>query len=552
MSKREIDPISLEIQWQRLISIMDEVDNATVRTSFSTIVGESRDFACILVDQDGSSLCQSSFSPPNFCVVLPRTAKIVLDKFPLETLQEGDVLCTNDPWIGTGHLPDYVVLTPVFFRGKVIAFMGTVAHLADVGGHRGDIEAYDVYTEGIRVPPSKLYEGGVENELLFEIIGNNCRVPHMVLGDLRAIVGTHQIGARRLQEFLVDYEMDDIVDLSDEIHNRSERLMRERIEALPDGVYEFGLDIDGYIETVHLHATVEIRGSDIFVDYAGTSPQTRLGAINCVYNTTYASTLYPFKCALVPGIPNNEGLFRPVTVTAPKGCILNCSDPFPVQARAKVTNNINQVLFGAVWPILGEHAQAGSGSIWPFSVSGELPEYGSFSVHILPHGGRGAMRDLDGLPPIAFPHNSSVTSTEIMETEAPILMLHKAFLPDTAGAGRSRGGIGQIITFRNIADESITARIRPDKMFCEPPGIDGGHPGQVGEVRFNGEVITRFPPLEFKPGDEIEMRMPGGAGFGSVAERDPDQILHDLRMGYITPAAAAADYGLEFEEATTG
>jgi N-methylhydantoinase B/oxoprolinase/acetone carboxylase alpha subunit len=318
-------------------------------------------------------------------VVLPRTCKVVLEKFPAHTLQEGDVLCTNDPWIGTGHLPDYVVLTPVFHKGKMVAFMGTVAHLSDVGGHRGDIEAYDNYTEGIRIPPTKLYHAGQENQLLFEIIGNNCRVPEMVLGDLRAIVGTHYLGARRLREFLNDYEMADIVALSDEIHNRSEVLMRERIEALPDGVYEFGLDIDGYIETVHLHAKVEIRGSDIYVDYSGTSPQTRLGAINCVYNTTYASTLYPFKCALAPRIPNNEGLFRPVHVTAPKGCILNCSHPFPVQARAKVTNNINQVLFGAVWPILGEQAQAGSGSIWPFSVSGQLPGYGAFSAHMLPH-----------------------------------------------------------------------------------------------------------------------------------------------------------------------
>ncbi len=541
----EIDPISLEIQWQRLISIMDEVDNATVRTSFSTIVGDSRDFACILVDQDGSSLCQSSFSPPNFCVVLPRTAKVMLDHFPLETLREGDVLCTNDPWIGTGHLPDYVVLTPVFWQGKMVAFMGTVAHLADVGGHRGDIEAYDVFTEGINIPPCKLYEAGQENQLVFQVIGSNCRVPEMVLGDLRAIVGTHMIGARRLREFLADYDMPDMVNLSDVIHYRSEALMRERISALPDGHYEFGLDIDGYIEIVHLHAKVEIRGSDIYVDYTGTSPQTRLGAINCVYNTTFASTIYPFKCALVAQIPNNEGLFRPIHVTAPPGCILNCQFPYPVQARAKVTNNINQVLFGAVWPVLGEYAQAGAGSIWPFSVSGEAQGYGRFSVHILPHGGRGSMRDMDGLIPIAFPHNSAVTATEIMEIQAPLLTTRKELLPDSAGAGRRRGGIGQVMGFRNIGAEPMTARVRPDKMFCAPPGLNGGSPGKVGEVRMNGEVITRFPPLEFKPGDLIEMRMPGGGGFGPVSEREIERVRDDVAMGYITPQGAKDDYGVE-------
>jgi N-methylhydantoinase B len=544
----QIDPISLEIQWQRLIAIMDEIDNATVRTSFSTIVGESRDFACILVDQDGSSLCQSSLSPPNFCVVLPRTAKVLLETYPLETLQEGDVLCTNDPWIGTGHLPDYIVLTPVFWQGKPVAFMGTVAHLADVGGHRGDIEAYDVFTEGIRVPPAKLYEAGQPNELLFDVIGNNCRVPDLVLGDLRAIVGTHLVGARRLYEFLTDYELNDLVELSDVIHVRSEKLMRERIEALPDGVHEFGLDIDGYIDLVHLHATVEIRGADIYVDYSGTSAQTRKGAINCVYNTTYASTLYPFKCSLVPQIPNNQGLFRPIHVSAPTGSILNCSYPYPVQARAKVTNNINQVLFGAVWPILGEHAQAGSGSIWPFAVHGEEDDYSRYSVHILPHGGRGAMRELDGMIPIAFPHNSSVTPTEIMETQAPILILHKEYLPDSAGPGRQRGGIGQRMTFKSIAQGTMTARIRPDKMFCEPPGLNGGAPGRVGQVRLNGELITRFPPLELEPGAEVELRMPGGGGFGPVSERSRALILSDLESGYITPTGARRDYGLDLND----
>lgn len=540
---RVMDPVSLEIQWQRLISIMDEIDFATVKTSFSTIVGESRDFACILVDQKGDSLCQSRFSPPNFCVVLPRTARHLLAAHPLETLREGDVLCTNDPWMGTGHLPDYVLLTPVFHRGRPVAFMGTVAHLSDVGGHRGDIEAYDVFTEGIRVPPTKLFEEGKPNEFLFEVIGNNCRVPNLVLGDLRAIAGTHQVGARRLREFMDDLELDDLVELSRVIHGRSEDLMRSRIRDLPDGAYEFGLDIDGYIDIVHLHATVRIEGDGIHVDYAGTSPQTRKGSINCAYNTTFASTMYPFKCSLVPQIPNNQGLFSPIRVTAPKGCILNCESTYPVQARAKVTNNINQVLFGAVWSILGEHAQAGSGSIWPFSVHGDLQGYGPISVSCLPHGGRGAMQGMDGQPPIAFPHNSSVTPIEVMETQAPILILHKEYRIDSAGAGRQRGGIGQRLTFRNIAAEPIDGRVRPDKMFCAPPGLDGGRPGVVGEVRWNGEQITRFPPLELQPGDEIELLMPGGGGFGPAAERPREAIAADLEAGFISLAAARADYG---------
>lgn len=543
-----IDAIDLEVRWQRLISIMDEVDNATVKTSFSTIVGESRDFACILVDRDGVSLCQSSLSPPNFCVVLPRTTKVLLSAYPVDTLREGDTLVTNDPWFGTGHLPDYIVITPVFHRNRLVAFMGTVAHLADVGGHPGDIEANDVFTEGVRIPPAKLYEAGQENELLFDIIGGNCRVPNLVLGDLRAIVGTHQVGAKRLREFLDDYDLADLGLMSSEIHGRSERVMRERISELPDGTYEFGLDIDGYRQIVHLHATVRIDGSDVYVDYEGTSPQIPDAAINCTFNTTFASTFYPFKCALVPNIPNNEGLFRPIHVTAPEGSILNTTFPHPVNARAKTTNNINQVLFGALWPAFGEHAQAGSGSIWPFSVSGDTKEHGRFSVHILPHGGRGAMRDLDGLPPIAFPHNSAVTPVEIWESLCPVMITQKALLPDSAGAGRQRGGPGQVMTFKNTGTSTINARVRPDKIYCAPPGLDGAQPGKTGEVLFNGETLSRFPILQFRPGDEIELRMPGGAGFGSPEQREAEKVIDDIAAGILSREAATEVYGLKFAD----
>ena len=542
-----LDPISLEIQWQRLVSMMDEIDDATVRTSFSTIVGESRDFACILVDQDGYSICQSSFSPPDFCVILPRTTRCMLKQFPADTLVEGDVLVTNDAWLGAGHLPDYVVVTPIFWQGRVAAFIGTIAHLSDTGGHPGDIDGYDVYSEGLRLPPCKLYAGGKANSLVFDVIGNNCRVPDLVLGDLRAIVGTHRLGAKRLHEFLRDYALDDLRALSDTIHDSSERLMRQRIAALPDGVHEFGLDIDGYIDQVHLHATVEIRQSDIFVDYTGTSGQTRKGAINCVYNVTYSSTLYPFKCALAAQVPNNEGLFRPIHVHAPQGCILNCEFPFPVRARAKTTNNINQVLFGAVWSILGEHAQAGSGSIWPFSLRGEEEGFGLFSVHILPHGGRGAMQAMDGMIPIAFPHNSTVTPTEIMEVRAPVLIKHKEYLPDSAGPGKYRGGIGQRMTFQSLARNTLTARVRPDKMFCAPPGLAGGEVGRVGTVLVNGQPIDRFPPIPLATGDEIELCMPGGGGFGPVAERPRSAVLRDYRRGYITRAGARRDYGVDVD-----
>jgi len=540
-----IDGITLEILWNRLIAVMNEIDDAIVRTSFSTIVGESRDFGYILTDERGRSLCQSTFSPPNFCVVLPHTAKALLERFPIETLREGDVLATNDPWIGTGHLPDYVMISPVFHRGRIVAFIGSIAHVSDVGGHAGDIEALDVFQEGLRLPPCRLYAAGKANAELFDVIAANCRVPELVVGDLEAMIGTHWIGARRLRELLDDYDLDDLGVIAGEIHGRSERVMRERIAALPDGRTEFGLDIDGYRETVHLHAAIEIAGSDIHVDYEGSSPQTPVAAINCVFNTTFASTMFPFKCALVPEIPNNEGLFRPIHVSAPPGSILNAAFPHPVKSRAKTTNNLNQVIFGALWSVVGEHAQAGSGSIWPFTLRGDEEGYGRFVVDMLPHGGRGALPELDGMVPVAFPHNSVVTPCEIMETKAPVLFLCKELRPDSAGAGRRRGGVGQVIAFRHTGRSDMILSIIPDKVVCEPPGLAGGRSGKLGEVRLNGELLTRFPPIRFRPGDELELSLPGAGGFGPPRERERERIEHDIAMGYVTAAAARHDYGVE-------
>ena len=443
------DPIDFEIKWQRLISIMDEIDNATIKTAFSTIVSDSHDFACILLDSFGNSICQSSFSPPDFCVIIPSTARKIIKKIGVTNINRGDVLVTNDPWIAAGHLPDYAILTPIFIKNKLIGFIGTIAHLADVGGHSGDIIANDVFTEGLCVPPSKLFDKNKENTFIFNIISNNTRVPDLVIGDLRAIVGTHKLGISRINDFLLDYKINSLNGLSLTIRKSSEILLKNKIFELKNGTYEYSLNIDGYFDIVTLKAKITISDYNIYVDYSGSSNQTNKASINCVYNVTHSSTMYPFKCALVPRIPNNTGLFNPIQVFAKKGSILNTTFPHPVQARAKTTNNINQVIFGALDAVFGKYSQAGSGSIWPFSVFG-VDDYGkNFSCHILPHGGRGAMKEMDGLIPIAFPHNSVVTPIEIMELKSPIIFDMKELIPNSGGPGSYRGGLSQRIKIRN-------------------------------------------------------------------------------------------------------
>lgn len=539
-----IDPITLEIQWQRLVTIVDEIDTATIRTSFSTIVGESHDFGCVLMNADGAGLAQSQWSPPGFSTRLPRTTRAMLAKFPKETLQPGDVLITNDPWLGSGHLPDYKVISPVFHKGRLVAFLGTAAHVSDVGGHRGDLEAVDVFQEGTRVPPTYFYRAGEPVEVVHEFIAANCRVPDMVMGDLQAIVGTHRIGARRLQEFLEDYGLDDVEALSAEILSRSEGALRRAIEALPDGINTFEVTADGYFEPVTLRLRVEIKGSDMYFDFAGTSGEQRNAAINSSYNMTYANTVYPIKCMLVPRIPNNDGMVRPLHVDVPEGCILNCRFPAPVRARAKIGKHLPPLIFGALAPLLEREAIAAAGGIFPFHFTGTDRRFGTFAVHVLPHGGLGATHDADGWLPVAYPHNSTLTPTEIMEIQSPVIMERKELLADSGGPGRRRGGLGQEIVLRCYADEPITLTIRPDLLKFPAPGLMGGHPGALGEVWINGTKVERFPPFEFKAGDVCVIRVPGAGGFGLPREREPDLVRRDVELGFVTPEAAREIYGI--------
>jgi N-methylhydantoinase B len=542
--RQAIDPITLEIQWQRLVSIVDEIDTATIRTSFSTIVGESHDFGCILMDQDGAGLAQAQWSPPGFCTRLPLTTRAMLLKFPKATLEPGDVLITNDPWLGSGHLPDYKVVSPVFHCDRVVAFLGTAAHVSDVGGHRGDLEAVDVFQEGTRVLPTFFFRRGEPVEVVHEFIGANCRVPDMVLGDLHAIVGTHRMGIRRVGEFLDDYGLRDLRDLAEEIVDRSEGALRKAIAALPDGVNTFEVTADGYFEPVTLRLRIEIRGSDIFFDYEGTSAQQKNAAINSSYNMTYANTVYPIKCMLVPRIPNNEGLTRPLHVSVPEGSVLNCKFPAPVKARAKIGKHIPPLIFGALAPLLPDKVIAGAGGIFPFHFIGKDTRYGTFNVHVLPHGGLGATQDADGWLPVAYPHNSTLTPTEIMEVQSPVLMLSKTLRPDSGGPGRRRGGLGQEIVLRCAAEEPITLIIRPDLLKFPAPGVAGGSPGAPGEVFLRGERVERFPPMEFRPGDVCIIRVPGGGGYEPAARREPERVSKDVALGFVSPEAAREIYGV--------
>lgn len=536
------DPITLEIQWQRLVNIVDEIDNAVIRTSFSTIVGESHDFGCALMDASGSGLAQAQWSPPQFCTMLPRTTKAMLKRFPPETLRDGDVLATNDPWIGSTHLPDYNLVSPVFHRGRLVAFLGTVAHVSDVGGHLGDLEAQDMFMEGTRVMPNKFYAGGKVVPIIEEFIAANCRVPDMVLGDLHAIVGTHRIGIQRLREFLDDYDMEDMDALAAEILARSEQALRASIRALPDGRSDYAVTADGYLEPFTLQVQLTIAGDGIHMDFAGTSPQQWHSAINAAFNISYATAVYPIKAMLAAHIFNNDGLIRPIRMTAPEGSIVHCTFPAPVAARAKVIKHIPPLIFGALSALIPDRVIAAAGGIFPFHIVGSDERFGKHAVHMLPHGGLGATRRADGLLPTAYPHNSTVTPTELIEIQCPVLMTHKRLLPDSGGPGRHRGGPGQEIGLRATSEQGTTLTIRPDLIRYPAEGLQGGARGGAGDVIMNGEPMRRFVPHRFRKGDEVILRVPGGGGFGPPAQREQAAVEADVAQGLVSRAQAQAAY----------
>jgi N-methylhydantoinase B/oxoprolinase/acetone carboxylase alpha subunit len=306
----DLDPVSLQIQWSRLLTIMDEVDVALVRTSFSTIVGESRDFAVVMMDGNGRSVAQSQLSSPAFTCSLPTATRHMLRQFKPDTLNPGDILITNDPWLTHGHLPDLYIVAPLFADGQArpVAYFGTAAHVSDIGGRLDEYESRDVYEEGLRIPPSKLFVAGTENEQLFRIIEANVRVPQLVIGDIYAIVGSFQVGAASFEGVIQDYGDAGFHAICNNILSLSERAMRDAIGAIPVGHYAADTVADGYDQPIQICVSITATGDALQVDFAGSSAQTSSSSINCVLNVTHAHTIFPLKASLVPALPNNEGL----------------------------------------------------------------------------------------------------------------------------------------------------------------------------------------------------------------------------------------------------
>ena len=511
-SPQRYDPITLRILWNRLIAIVDQAAATLRRTSFSTLVRESNDFACVLLDREGRSLIQNSAAIPSFIGTLPITVRHFLERFPRSSLQPGDILTTNDPWLATGHLPDLTLAMPIFRNGEIVAIAASVAHLPDIGGRIRSADARTIFEEGLQIPPTKLFSAGEPNELLFELLRQNTRVPDQVVGDVMAQVAANELTGRRLLE-LMDELDDDLSDLAATIHQQSEAVMHRRIAAIPDGEYHGRVNPDGFEEPLRIELAIRVDGDTISCDYAGTSAQVDI-ALNSVANYTFAYTAYPVKCLTSPEIPNNEGSFNPITVSAPEGTILNPRYPAPVGGRAMIGHFLSAAVFQALAPVLPEASQAPSGSpLWCLNLAGEHRSR-QFAVAYFLNGGQGASSGQDGISCLSFPSNVSNTPIEVMETLAPVRVERKQIRRDSGGAGAHRGGHGQDLAFRSVSDRPMTAAFLADRLREGPSGILGGQPGATGSVTVNEEEINPKRQYQLQPGDLLTLSTPAGGGYG--------------------------------------
>lgn len=528
-----LDAVTLEVLWTRIISVVDEAAKAIVRTSFSTLSNEANDFACVLTDARGGALAQNSGSIPSFIGTLPATVRHFLRGLGPEGIQPGDVLITNDAWMGTGHMSDVSLVKPIFHRDRLVAFSATTAHMPDIGGRVRAIEAREIFEEGLHIPLAKLVHAGRTDDTLVQLIRANVRTPDQTLGDIWAQASANALMERRVRQLLDDYGLEDLDDVSAELFGRAERAMRAAIRAVPDGTYRYAFRTDGVDVPFDFRVALTVAGDEVVADYTGTSPQ-QPRAINCVLAYTYAMTAYALRCALLPAVPNNEGMYRPVRVTAPEGCLLNPRFPAAVVSRAMTGHYVPLLVLGALHRVIPERVMAGVGSpLWAVTQSGVRDDHRPYTNVLFFNGGMGATARKDGEHVLSWPSNISCTPVEVAERNSPFLVRYKRMRPGSGGAGRLRGGLGQDVLLESRSARPIVVSFMAERTRFAAPGFAGGGPGGLGDVRLNGRRIDHRKQHVLARGDRVLVSTPGGGGYGPLARRQPALAARDRVRGYV-------------------
>lgn len=554
-----LSPIRLQLMWDRLIAVVEEQAMALMRTGFSTSTREAGDLSAGVFDLSGAMLAQAVTGTPGHVNSMARAVPHFLARFPLESMKEGDVFLTNDPWKGTGHLHDFTFVTPTFRRGRIVALFASTCHVVDIGGRGMTADARQVYEEGLYVPIMRFAHAGRVDETLIDIVRANVREPVQVVGDLYSLATCNDIGSNRLIQMMDEFGIDDLNRLGSHILERSRAATLEEIGKIRAGTYKFSMRIDGYDKPLDLAATMTIGPSGIDVDFAGTSGISAFGInVPICYTEAYAS--FGVKCIVAPGIPNNEGSLSAIRITAPEGCILNAPPPAPVATRHVTGQMLPDVVFGCLAQAMkGAVPAEGTSCLWNlFALGGpgrtdadpeETKDAVPFNVMSFHSGGTGARPGKDGLSATAFPSGVRNMPVEVNEAISPIVVWKKEYRQDSGGAGAWRGGLGQVMEVANLDDAPFAISAYYDRIQFPPRGREGGANGMAGAVRLGSGGALRGKGQQTVPkGDRVIIEMPGGGGLGDPRSRDPEAVASDVRLGFVSVEAARRDYGVVVSE----
>ncbi len=553
--------IHTQIMWNRLIAVVEEQAQTMLRTAFSTSVREAGDLSAGVFDRHGRMLAQAVTGTPGHVNSMANAVKYFLDAYPLAGMKPGDHFITNDPWLTSGHLHDITVVTPSFYRGEAVGLFANTIHVVDIGGLGMGPDGRQVFEEGLAIPIMPLAREGHMNEDLLRMVRANVREPLQVEGDIYACAACNDVGSQRLTDMMNEFAIANLDRLGDTIVDASREATLARIQALPKGTYRNSMTMDGYDKQLTFNAALTISDEGIHVDFDGTSPASSHG-INVVYNYCLAYTAYGVKCLVAPEVPNNAGSLAPITVSAPEGCVLNVNRPWPVAARHTVGQMLPDVVFGCLHQVIpGGVPAEGASSLWNPQIFGggslvDEVEAGTdanalpaFSTVIFHCGGSGARPGKDGLSATAFPSGVRTIPIEATESVAPVVFHRREFRESSGGAGRQRGGLGQVIELGGAGATPLALLCNFERVGNPARGRDKGRAGAPGRVTLRSGRSIRPKGRQTVPArDAICLALPGGGGFGDPRERDPKLVLDDLLDGLITAEEARRDYGVAIDE----
>ncbi len=552
--------IQRQIMWNRLIAVVEEQAQIMIRTAFSTTVREAGDLSAGIFDRHGRMMAQAVTGTPGHVNSMAESVGHFLKKFSLESMQPGDHYITNDPWLGTGHLHDLTVVTPAFHDGQAIGLFANTAHVIDIGGLGMGPEGRSVFEEGMYIPIVKCFDQGVPNETFFDFMRAGSRLPVELEGDIYSLCACNDAGARRLIEMMDEFGMDSLDPLAAFIFDLSSRATLAEIARLPRGTFGGEIWSDGYEEPVKLQASMTILDDAITVDFAGTSGLSARGInVPPAYCRAYAS--FGIKCVVAPEIPNNWASLAPFRMTIPEGCILNAPRPYPVSVRHVIGHLLPDLMMGCLHQAVPDRVTAeGASSLWnpPLrggsSVSGQArgnkPVIGDFEIITFNSGGTGARPLADGLDATAFPSGVRTMPVEATENVAPVILWRKELKPDSGGAGRTRGGVGQIMEIATKGDLEFAVNASFDRIGHAPKGRESGLDGGPGVVTMKSGKFLRTKGYQVIPdGDRLILELPGGAGMGDPTTRDPALVADDVRNGLVSAANALALYKVAVDPA---